>query len=105
MNHLKKLLMPEVFQGANKKAPYFEGWYFKLQAPDGRIIAFIPGISLTGDDPHSFIQTVLDGASAYRRYPLEAFKFTPGRLEISVAGSSQHASVELSGDILKLRPR
>jgi tocopherol cyclase len=87
MNSLKKLLMPEVFQGNYKKTPYFEGWYFKLQAQDGRIIAFIPGISLTGNDPHSFIQTVSDGVSAYKRYPLEAFKFAPDRLEISVAGS------------------
>lgn len=87
MGAIKTLLLPETFQGAKKKPPYFEGWYFKLQAPDGRIFALIPGISLSGCDCHSFIQVIADGRSHYFRYPLEAFSFSRDRLEIRVGES------------------
>ena len=102
MTGIKTLLLPQAYQGANKKAPYFEGWYFKLQAPDGRIFALIPGISNSQTDPHSFIQVIADGVSSYRRYPTDAFKFKPDKLEISVGGSVFTGSgMHIDTDILR----
>ena len=88
MGSLKNMLLPAAYQGEGKKAPYFEGWYYKLQTRDGRIFACIPGISKSAADPHSFVQVIADGVSAYLRYPPEAFRWKPGQFEISVGGSS-----------------
>lgn len=82
------MLSPGSFQGARKKSPYFEGWYYKLQATDGRIFAFIPGISRSGADPHCFIQVIAQGVSDYIKYPLEAFDYIPGKLNIRVGDST-----------------
>ena len=30
------------FHGEGKRGPYFEGWYFKHQSPEGRTLALIP---------------------------------------------------------------
>jgi tocopherol cyclase len=87
MMRLLTMLMSETFQGAHQRSPYFEGWYYKLQAADGRLWAFIPGVSLSESDPHSFIQIVSDGVSDYKRYPLEAFHYSQNRLEIRVGNS------------------
>ena len=87
MNGIMTLLRPEAFQGAGRKAPYFEGWYFKLQAPDGSIFALIPGVSKSGSDPHSFIQVIAGGASGYLRYPVDAFSYRPGQFDFLVGDS------------------
>lgn len=53
----KKINNPINFQGNLNKKNYFEGWYYKCVSADGNhSIAFIPGISLTKEDSHSFIQ-------------------------------------------------
>ena len=50
-----KLFRPEIFQGNLKKKNYFEGWYFKHVAQNGKhVFSFIPGISLTQNDRHAF---------------------------------------------------
>lgn len=72
-------LHPAWFQALRRRAPYFEGWYFKLISADGaQRWAFIPGMTLglRGGGPHAFIQ-VFDGMglrTAYYRFPLEAFR-------------------------------
>ena len=55
-------LNPAIYHGHTKKAPFFEGWYFKLvSADETRRYAIIPGVSLSGD-AHAFVQ-VLDGVT------------------------------------------
>lgn len=71
----------------NPKQGYFEGWYFKQTLPDGRVIAFIPGMSL-GSIPHAFIQindSVL--GSCYVRFPLEEFSIHSNDLNIRIGGN------------------
>lgn len=82
---LRRFLRPAVYQGG--RAPYFEGWYYKAQAPDGEIACFIPGISLQADDCHSFIQVVCGGRSAYLRYPPESFEASRDCLRIRIGDS------------------
>lgn len=69
-------LHPQVFHGFEKKAPYFEGWYFRLvNATEDKRYAVIVGAILSGN-AHAFIQ-VLEGhtrKTAYHRFPIEQFK-------------------------------
>jgi hypothetical protein len=84
-----KLYRPETFQGSLKKKNYFEGWYYKAVAPEGRrMLALIPGVSL-GSDPHAFLQ-IIDGAdhrTLYLRYGLEEFRCDPGKLDVRLGES------------------
>jgi tocopherol cyclase len=81
----RQLWHPEVFHSAAARAPYFEGWYFKLVSRDGsRRAAVIPGISLSGQEAHAFVQ-VLDGTthrSDYYRFPLTDFRYASDRFAV-----------------------
>jgi tocopherol cyclase len=66
-NYIRQVMNPVWFHGHGKKAPFFEGWYFKLvSANEQEKWAFIPGIFIS-NDKHAFIQ-VLDGNSGAARY-------------------------------------
>lgn len=86
---IRKIYQPPWFQGANRKHPYFEGWYFKMVSGDGNHIwAVIPGISLTedGKDNHSFIQ-IIDGNTAktwYFRFPAQDFHFSKHHFTVQI---------------------
>jgi len=84
------LYTPEVFQGNLKMKNYFEGWYFKHVSKDLKnVYSFIPGVSLSRDDPHVFIQMIngITGGSEYIRYPLNEFKWDKKRFYIKVGTS------------------
>ncbi|MCX6321847.1 MAG: tocopherol cyclase family protein [Bacteroidia bacterium] len=66
----------EIFQGNLKKKNYFEGWYFKHVTQDlNHVWSFIPGVSLTDNDSHAFIQVIngITGKTDYISYPLDEF--------------------------------
>lgn len=81
----------EMFQGWGKKAPYFEGWYFKLiDETNGLAFAIIPGISISIDGSHSFIQ-VFDGKankSTYHKFPSEDFVPDPTTFGLQLGKST-----------------
>jgi tocopherol cyclase len=83
------LFHPERYHGHRRRAPFFEGWYYKLvDATRTARFAVIPGIFLS-DDPdrhHAFVQ-VLDGSTGeatYHRYPAESFRAARGSLRVKV---------------------
>jgi tocopherol cyclase len=81
---------PEIFQGNLKKKNYFEGWYFKNVSKDlSNVYSFIPGISLSNDDPHSFIQVIngVTGKTHYLTYPLKEFNWKKDRLYLKIGKS------------------
>lgn len=82
-----------MYHGYDKRAPYFEGWYYKLvSADENQRYAVIPGVIL-GDEEHAFIQ-LLDGStgqSSYHTYPLSAFWASDKHFEIRI-GESQFMS-------------
>lgn len=85
-----KILKPEVFQGSLRKRNYFEGWYFKHVSKDGKqVYAFIPGISLSKNDPHAFIQIIngISGETHYLAYPKESFSWEKEKLVVRVGES------------------
>jgi tocopherol cyclase len=96
-----KLYNPEVFQGNLKKTRYFEGWYFKHVSENReQVYSFIPGISLTPNDKHAFIQFIdgITGQTEYVRFPLEAFSFIPDKQELRV-GDNWFSEEGISLDI------
>lgn len=85
-----KIWNPAVFQGSLRKTKYFEGWYFKVTNKNmDRTIAFIPGISITKNDRHSFIQVMdsINYKSVYIRYPLESFTYNKDDMFINIDGN------------------
>ncbi len=85
-----KIYKPEVFQGNLKMKNHFEGWYFKHVSNDlNNVWSFIPGVSLTDKDSHSFIQVIngISGETEYIRYPLDSFKWDNKNLYVKVGNS------------------
>lgn len=83
--YLDRKLQPAVWQGG--RPPFFEGWYYKVQAPDGNIFCAIPGVSLQKNDPHCFIQLMDGGRSRYLRYRTGAFHAATECLEVRIGDS------------------
>lgn len=71
------------YVGHNKTKNYFEGWYFKA-VHDNHILAFVFGISLHENDPHSFIQIMdsNDNESHYFRFKVEDFYYNKDIIRI-----------------------
>jgi tocopherol cyclase len=94
----KKMGNPEIFQGNKQKKNYFEGWYFKMVAPNGSsILSIIPGISIScdGKQQHAFIQ-IIDGitaATCYYTFPIEEFAFS--RKEFAIRIGANYFSKDL----------
>lgn len=66
---------------------YFEGWYFKNVANDGRAFSFIPGVSYDADGTgHAFVQTIRgsDGATDFQRFDLEDFEGAQQKFSVRV---------------------
>jgi tocopherol cyclase len=84
------LYRPEIFQGNLKMKNYFEGWYFKHASLDlKQVYSFIPGVSLTENDPHAFIQVIngITGKTDYITYPLEKFTWDKKSLYLKIGDS------------------
>ncbi len=87
---IQKVWHPDWFQGRRKRNNYFEGWYMKHVSSLGEhVLSFIPGVSLSKQDPHAFVQGI-DGHSGqtwYFRYPLDAFRYAPDAFDIRIGNS------------------
>ena len=97
---IKKIYRPAVFQGDLGRNGYFEGWYFKqVSADSGRVLAFIPGISLSGKR-HAFIQMIdgMTGTTRYFSYDLSEFRYRSDRFEVEI-GPSRFSAEGISLDI------
>lgn len=85
-----KVHQPIVFQGNLNKNRYFEGWYFKQVSLNRKnVFSFIPGIALTKNDKHAFIQ-VINGITRETwniKYPLSDFKPAGNEFKICVGDS------------------
>lgn len=94
------VMHPEMYHGKNQKAPFFEGWYYKLVSADGsHRLAIIPGV-IFGEEDHSFVQ-VLNGAAGtmtYFEYPFRGLKSADDRFDVTV-GRSQFTLDSIKMDI------
>ncbi len=90
-----KVFRPWVFQGSKRRKNYFEGWYFKNVSADRQnVYSVIPGISLSENDSHAFVQVLngLTGEVFYFRYPVSSFKASNRVLSFEVGQSSFSSS-------------
>lgn len=85
----RKIWRMEIYQGADKKKNYFEGWYFKVvDAQEKSVYAIIPGISMGKDETksHAFIQ-IINGKtneSNYFTYNIGDFAYSKDKFEIRI---------------------
>ena len=82
-----KVFRPWCFQGSKRMKNYFEGWYFKHVSADRKnVYAIIPGLSLSDNDSHSFIQLFngMTGESLYFRFPVSSFTASSRYLSVKV---------------------
>ena len=104
MPDLRSIWRPALYHGHGKRPPFFEGWYFKLvDAGEQHRYAVIPGVFI-GSEPgasHAFVQTLdgATGATAYHRYPFEAFQAARDEFDIRVGPNHFRADrIELDID-------
>lgn len=76
-------------RGKPPRGSYFEGWYVKLVSADRATrMAVIPGVFVSEDGSvaESFVQVLdgMTGATAYHRFPLEAFHADEHRFDVRV---------------------
>lgn len=104
-----RLFNPELFQGNLQKKNYFEGWYFKHVSKDlGHVYSFIPGISLSENDSHSFIQVIngVSGETQYLSYPLNEFTWDKNRLNLKIGTSvftENHIDLNIENEDIKIK--
>jgi tocopherol cyclase len=107
----KKLNNAILFQGDLDKKSYFEGWYFKHVSNDGKqIMSFIPGISLSEKDSHSFVQYIMmiqgednkkRTETGYISYPLSSFEYQQEPFQIKIGPNvftQSQVSVDLTNE-------
>ena len=62
------------YHGEKKTSSYFEGWYLKCQAMDGRSLALIPAIHVEGNGRKTAsIQVITDNQSWWIPFPRDSF--------------------------------
>ncbi|MFH1523751.1 MAG: tocopherol cyclase family protein [Chloroflexota bacterium] len=86
-----KIWHPEIFQGKLRNKYYFEGWYFKVvDKTEKYAIAIIPGIALSSDNPHAFIQILSshESAARYYTYPVTSFTSADNSFFLKIANST-----------------
>ena len=95
------------FHGEGKRGPYFEGWYFKHQSPEGRTLALIPAFHVdAAGGAGASIQIIGDTGSWWLEYPDTAFRAEKDRFRVRVGDSYFGASgieLEIERDGLSLK--
>ena len=99
--------MSKYFHGAGRRGPYFEGWYFKHQAPDGALLALIPALHVDAAGTRTAsLQVVTDGGSWWLPYSGEALQAAEGLFQIWLGGNLFNRKglwLELEAEGLSLR--
>jgi hypothetical protein len=105
---MSKLADPMPYQGGSKRQKYFEGWYYKQVSEDEKnAISLIPGISLSGEDAHCFVQYIFSHTNAegkrsmqtgYCRYPAAEFLFRDEPFQLRI-GNCLFSETEVHVDL------
>jgi len=112
---------PWAFQGSLNRRNYFEGWYFKHVSSDKEDVwSFIPGIAISREDSHAFIQVLngRTGESHVYEYGVEDFsasakelklqieksRFSTGGIELDLANKTTKITGKLSFSSLEKYP-
>ena len=95
---LDKIKKTILFQGHLSKTDYFEGWYYiHVSADQNTSLSFIPAVSLSKEDTHSFIQYILVRKqdtgetitqTGYIRFPVSDFTYTHEPFSATIGAST-----------------
>lgn len=87
MYSIRRIFNPEIYQGKYRQKNYFEGWYFKIiDKKSENIFAIIPGISISEEGKHAFIQFIdaISGKTYYKSYNANDFVYSEKEFNISI---------------------
>lgn len=110
MYAIKKLWMPQIYQGKFKRRNYFEGWYYKLiDKYQEQVYAVIPGVSFGSNpgDSHAFVQ-VIDAQNCevfYFNYDISYFRYSKDSFEVFVKDNyfrSDRISLDLKNESITI---
>ena len=94
------------FHGADRKGPYFEGWYLKHQNRQGQMLAVIPAFHIRRDGRRSAsLQVITKERAWWLEYPEHQFHAEPGRFQVQVGRSRFHRrglTLDVEGEGLSL---
>ena len=95
------------FLGTSRTGPYFEGWYFKHQNPQGQTLALIPAFHIDGGGRRTAsLQVISSDASWWLEYPEAQLQLSrqPSRIQIGQSSfSNQGIDLHIQQDGLSLR--
>lgn len=81
--------MKQYYHGRKNTGPYFEGWYFKLRARDGRTLALIPAVHLDdAGNRTASLQVVTGEKTWYIPFPGDCFSAEESTLNIRLGENS-----------------
>lgn len=67
--------MATYYHGAEKRGPYFEGWYLKHQTREGEALALIPAVHIDkGGTRSASLQILAEGKTWWLDYPAAEFR-------------------------------
>ena len=90
--YIQTTLSPDAYHGNGKRAPFFEGWYFKLVDAGGdHALAIIPGIyhGVVPAHSHAFIMVVdpARGEVDVTQFPVEEFVALSDQFMVRIGGN------------------
>ena len=82
------VIFMEFFHGTGGAGPYFEGWYFKHQTPEGQGLALIPAFHRGADGrTTASLQVIAKDKSWWLEYPAAQLQFSRRPLQIRLGQS------------------
>ena len=77
------------FHGTNRTGPYFEGWYFKHQNPQGQTLALIPAFHIDREGRRTTSLQVISKAQVWwLEYPASQLQISRQPFQIQIGQSS-----------------
>ena len=77
------------FRGTNRIGPYFEGWYFKHQNPQGQTLALIPAFHIDRDGHRTAsLQVISKDQAWWLEYPEAQLKVSRQPFQVQIGQSS-----------------
>ena len=96
-----------LFHGTSGTGPYFEGWYFKHQSPQGQTLALIPAFHIDSEGRRTAsLQIISKDQAWWLEYPESQLQISRRPLQVQVGQSSfssQGISLHIAQDGLSLR--
>ncbi len=100
------MMIMELFHSAHRKGPYFEGWYFKHQNPQGQTLALIPAFHAGKEGRRTASLQIISKEQAWwLEYPEAQLQVSRQSFQVQLGQSSfgrQGTDLHIRGDGLSL---